>query len=40
MGVSWGEPAEPFERITEALAMSTNERPIDSDKVPRRTGSR
>ena len=39
MDISAGEPADPLERITEASVISSNEGPIHSDKVPRRTGS-
>jgi len=39
METSGGEPADPLERITEASVISSNEGPIHSDKVPRRTGS-
>jgi len=36
---SGGEQADPLERITEASGISSNEGPIHSDQVPRRTGS-
>jgi len=39
MNISGGEPADPFESITEAAVISSNEERIHSDKVPRRTGS-
>jgi len=39
MDISGGEPADPLERITEATVISSNERPIYSDKVRRSTGS-
>jgi len=39
MDRSGGEPADPLERITEASVISSNEGPIYSEKVPRRTGS-
>jgi len=39
MDVSGGKPADPLERITEASVISSNEGPIHSDKLPRRTGS-
>jgi len=39
MDISGGEPADLLERITEASVISSNEGPISSDKVPRRTGS-
>jgi len=39
MDTSGRDPADPLERITEASVISSNEGPIHSDKVPRRTGS-
>ena len=39
LDISGGEPADQLERITEASVISSNEGPIHSDKVPRRTGS-
>ena len=39
MDIFGGEPAGPLERITKASVISSNEGPIHSDKVPRRTGS-
>jgi len=39
MEISGGEPADALERITEASVVSSNDGPIHSDKVPRRTGS-
>jgi len=39
MDISGGEPADSLERITEASLISSNEGPIHSEKVPRRTGS-
>jgi len=39
MDVSGGTPADLLECITEALVICSNEGPIHSDKVPRRTGS-
>jgi len=39
MDISGGEPADPLKRITEVSVISSNEGPIHSDKVPRRTGS-
>jgi len=39
MDTSGVEPADPLECITEPSVISSNEGPIHSDKVPRRTGS-
>jgi len=39
MDTSGGEPTDQLERITEASVISSNEGPIHSDKVPRKTGS-
>jgi len=39
MDISGGDLADPLERITAASVISSNEGPIHSDKVPRRTGS-
>jgi len=39
MEVSGGEPADLLKRITVASVISSNERPLHSDKGPRRTGS-
>jgi len=39
MDTSGGKQADPLERITEASVISSNDGPIHSDKVPRRTGS-
>jgi len=39
MDVSAGQPGDPLEDITEVSVMSSNEGPIHSDKLPRRTGS-
>jgi len=39
MDISHSEPVDPLERITEASVISSNEAPIHSEKVSRRTGS-